>query len=81
VTVLSAGCSLWCPIAAIVQHRPPGARPGDDRDPDPAPRKADELEPSMLRRVRCSLCHGEGGVCRASGRAIEIRPKQRRDQR
>jgi hypothetical protein len=36
----------------------------------------DELQASMLRRARRSLCDGEGGVCRASGRAIEIRPGQ-----
>jgi hypothetical protein len=31
-------------MAVRVQHRPPGSRPGHDRDPDPAARKADELD-------------------------------------
>ena len=45
MTVLSARCSARArPIAARVHHRPPGARPGHDHDPDPAERKADELD-------------------------------------
>jgi hypothetical protein len=45
VTVLSARCSARArPIAARVHHRPHGARPGHDHDPDPAARKADELD-------------------------------------
>jgi len=45
VTVLSARCSARArPITARVHHRPPGARPSHDHDPDPAARKADELD-------------------------------------
>jgi hypothetical protein len=45
VTVLNARCSARArPKAARVHHRPPGARPGHHRDPDPAARKADELD-------------------------------------
>ena len=45
MTLLGARCSARArPIAARVHHRPPGARPGHDRDPDPAARKADELD-------------------------------------
>jgi hypothetical protein len=54
VTVPSARCSARArPIAARVPHRPPGARPGHDHDPDPAARKADEPD----RRAQPAASH------------------------
>ena len=56
MTVLSARSSARArPIAACMHHRPPGARPGHDHDPDTAARKADELDrraqPAASRRT------------------------------
>jgi hypothetical protein len=67
VTVLNASCSARPrPIAARVHHRPLGARPGDDHDPDPAARKADELDLARASR---------GGARACCGRAARERPR------
>jgi hypothetical protein len=68
VTVPSARCSARArPIAARVHHRPPGARPGHNHDPDPAARKADELnwraEPAASHRTHPPAVDVDPGAC------------------
>src|SRR6476646_10468692 len=66
------GVSRWLPALACFARKA-GARSVGAETPE-----LDELQASMLRRARRSLCDGEVAVCRASGRAIEIRPEQAR---
>ena len=68
MTVLTARCSARArPIAARVHHRPPGARPGHDHDPDPAARKADELDwraqPAASHRTHPPAVDVDPGAC------------------